>query len=230
MPLALEQAAAFIANNDDSGFGGYLALLEEKKLALLSRMEGVIGYENPVTLTLEIAVDKIGMDAARQLLYLCAYLAPANIDPALFKRSADALPEPLQAGLADALTEKDVWRELTRYSLLESRDGEAGYSMHRLLQEVVRGRIGGDTQWARCCLMIFSKTFDFEYGNTVSHNSFLQLLPHVEAFLDCAASALSAEEEQRTIAKLYHKGGYGLYYLGSFAQALGMVSESAGNP
>ena len=220
LPLALEQAAAYILNNPGISFTGYLALLDSHGLAVFDDNEGVIDYDHTVTATMELAMQRIGSEAANQLLNLCAYLAPDNITQSLFRENAKALPEPLQTQLADPFTANKVWRELSRYSLLETRDGEQGYAIHRLLQEVVRRKIDGDPQWALCWLKIFGETFDFEYGDTDSHARFKQLFPHVEAFLQTANSLLLDDEEQIQITKLYVIGGFGQQHLGNYTQAL----------
>jgi len=220
LPLALEQAAAYILNNPGISFTGYLALLDSHGLAVFDDNEGVIDYDRTVTATMELAMQRIGSEAANQLLNLCAYLAPDNITQSLFRENAKALPEPLQTQLADPLAANKVWRELSRYSLLETRDDEQGYAIHRLLQEVVRRKIDGDPQWARCWLAVFGNVFNFKYGDPDSHARFKQLFPHVEAFLQAANSLLLDDEEQIQMARLYAKGGFGQFYLGNYTQAL----------
>ncbi len=220
LPLALEQAAAYIDNNPGTGFLEYLLLLDTLGLAVFEDTEGVIQYQLTVTATMELAMRRIGLEAANQLLNLCAYLASDNITPDLFSANAALLPEPLQSQLADPLSANKVWRELSRYSLLETRESEQGYAIHRLLQEVVRRKLEGDLRWARCWLEIFRRAFDFEYGKVDSHTRFQQLLPHVEAFLQAADSVLPEKSEQLQIAKLFSVGGVGQIYLGNYSQAL----------
>ena len=221
-PLALEQAAAYIANNKLTTFASYLQLLTDHGLTTLeeTKDKDITYYRKSVTTTMEIAIAKIEMEEARQLLYLCSYLAPENIDPALFQQNAGLLPDPLQTQFMDDLQKNRVWRALTEYSLLEARKGKAGYSMHRLLQEVIRRQIGEDRQWARYCLNLLGAVFDLEYGKTKSHETFIKLLPHVEAFAENIASYFVEEEDQKKLTTLYARGGLGLDYLGNYAQAL----------
>ena len=218
LPLALEQAAAYIRNTIT--FPEYLKLLDEHGLTVLEEVDGVVDYTEPVTATWEISFEKISMGGAKQLLYLCAYIASEDITANLFIQNIEFLPSPLCEDLSDDLTAIKVWKELTRYSLLQRQEDTQSYSIHRLLQEVVRRKIDGDPQWALCWLDIFGETFDFEYGDTDSHARFKQLFPHVEAFLQVANSLLLEDEEQVQIARLYHKGGSGQLYLGNYPQAL----------
>ena len=217
LPLALEQAAAFIRNTIT--FPEYLLLLDKHGLTVLKEIDGVIDYAKPVTVTWEISFDKISMEGAKQLLYLCAYMASENIDPCLFSENTELFPSPLCDQLSDDLTAIDLWKELTRYSLLQKQGDAQNYSMHRLLQEVIRRQIGEDRQWAQCCLKLFLEVFDFKYGNIPSHNQFIKILPHVEAFLGSAVSCLTEEADQIHIAKLFAKGGLGQYHLGNYSQA-----------
>lgn len=216
LPLALEQAAAYIRNNDCT-YGEYIALLDEYKLELLEEMEGVINYEQPVTATWEISIRKINREAAQQLLYLCAHLAPENIEEQLFSENLKHLPLLLREGLSNYLNARKIWGKLAKYSLLQKQDSKS-YSMHRLLQEVVRNNLKGDSQWARCVLETLCNTYDFEYGNVDSHNNFLRLSPHVEAFINASDLILSDEKEKT--AHLCVKSGFGNFHLGNYDIAL----------
>jgi len=227
LPLALEQAAAFIKRTGTS-YAKYLALLDEHGLKVLEKIDGVIDYEKPVTVTWEISISSIKSAAARQLLYMCSYLASENIDPELFGEHAEHCPSPLKEALLNSLEAVELWAELAKYSLLQAQDSQ-GYSMHRLLQEVVREKLKSqdDLQWARCILGILRAAYDFEYGNIDSHNSFLQLSPHVEAFLGSCDSLLMDDEAQKTFAALYASVGIGNLYLADYAKALAWLEKAS---
>lgn len=218
LPLALEQAAAFI--KDSLNFPEYLMLLDKHGLTVLEETDGVIDYSMPVTATWEISFEKINIEGAKQLLYLCAYMASDNIDSSMFSENAKLLPPPLCAQLANDLHAIKVWKELTRFSLLHKQDDKQSYSMHRLLQEVVRKKIDIDSQWAHCCLMIFINTFDFQYGELPSHHQFIRQLPHVEALLTHIELSLKTEIDRIKLAKLYGIGGIGLFYLADYIQSM----------
>ncbi|MDR2999709.1 MAG: tetratricopeptide repeat protein [Fibromonadaceae bacterium] len=218
-PLALEQAATYIKTNEIT-YIEYLSLFKDYGLEVLEKIDRVTNYESSVAATLEISFKKIEQEASLQLLYLCSYMAPEDIDEMLFSENSELLPSPLREMMADRLDRNDIWNQLTRYSLLNKQEGGKGYSMHRLLQEIMRNKIGNELQWAQCCLSLFRKAYDFEYGNIGSHNRFLDLTPHVEVFLSIAKMILATNEEQEEIAYLYHEGGFGNRHLGNYNRAL----------
>jgi tetratricopeptide (TPR) repeat protein len=226
LPLALEQAAAYIKINAIT-YMEYLSLLEDCGFRVLEKIDGVINYESPIAATLEVSFKKIELEASMQLLYLCSYMAPENIDETLFSENSGLLPPPLKEMMVDNLKKNDVWGQLTRYSLLKKQGNEKGYSMHRLLQEIVRDKIGNELQWAQVCLSIFRKSYDFEYGDIESHNRFLNLTPHVEAFLNVAKTILTTEEEQEKAAYLYYNGGVGNRHLGNYSRALELYRNAS---
>jgi len=219
LPLALEQAAAYIVNNEIT-YGKYLSLLDNYGLELLEDVDGIKDYSLSIAATLEISIKNIDSEEARQLLYLCSYMAPEDIDEALFEENTELLPLPLSDSMQNGLKSNKVWKQLTRYSLLKKQEDEKGYSMHRLLQKVVRSTVENEQQWALCCLSLFTKTYDFIYGDVESQAQFLKLTPHVEAFLNIAIKNLTDGENKKEVANLYNIGGNGFLCLGYYNRAL----------
>ncbi|MCL2399666.1 MAG: tetratricopeptide repeat protein, partial [Defluviitaleaceae bacterium] len=225
LPLALEQAAAYIVAGEIT-YAEYLLLLHEYGLKPLDDAEGVMDYSKTLTETMNISIDKIDLEAAQQLLYLCAYMAPENIYKELFNEGAELLPSPLDEALQNGLENNKIWRQLTKYSLLKKQEDGNGYSMHRLLQEVVRDKIEHDQLWMLCCLSLFYKTYDFEYGDIESHNRFLKQTPHVESCLNTIETKLTDDEYQEKIAYLYNRGGFGFDNLGNYSQSLELYERA----
>jgi len=242
LPLALEQAVAAITYDDDiCSFGRYMPKLGKRGLRALKSTDNAFDYSLPVAETLEFSISKISSDATRQLLYLCAYIAPENIEKWLFTENAEFLPSPLREALQDPDDESEPWVELTKFSLLKKQEGGSGYAMHRLLQEVVRGKAAGERSfaafllrifnilrgkaagervWAECLLRLFDETYDFEYGDVESNSRFLRLSSHVESFLVNTEAVLVSDEAQKTVARLYNQGGCGFCNLGHYSRAL----------
>lgn len=221
LPLALEQAAAYIKNNEIS-YQEYLDLLKKYGLEMLDEMEGVLDYKKSITATWEISMDKIQKEPAKQLLYLCAYLGSEEIDPRWFRGQANILPEQLKEEIGDERKSIELWSELTKYSLLEKNSDRKCYSIHRLLQEVVRYELKrqGESQWMEYCLELLVRVFQFEDENIDSYKEFQRLVPHVEAFLGYVEEKFSLEEEKKKIAKLYSVWGWGNYCLGHYTDAI----------
>ena len=225
LPLALEQAAAYMLINEKVTYVEYLRFLDEHGLKVLEKINGVINYVLPVTATMEIATEKLETEEARQLLYLCAYIAPEDIDEALFYRNTEYLPSPLSEAMSDNISGNDVWLELIRYSLLKKQD-DGNYSMHRLLQEVVRNKTIHDQQWMLCWLSIFCDIYKFEYGNIASHQQFTKLTLHVEAFLDTATKNIIDDEHMEIMGHLYNQGGVGFIDLRNDDRALEWIQKA----
>jgi len=142
LPLALEQAAAYIKEVKCS-ITTYLQLLDEyglasmaEKQALPEHYDKASDYEKIVTATWEISFKAITLEGAKQLLNLCAYMAPDRIPVSFFVEMREKLPSPIKEDMADKIATLRVVTELRTYSLTS---GNADYiNVHRLVQEVVR--------------------------------------------------------------------------------------------
>jgi tetratricopeptide (TPR) repeat protein len=216
LPLALEQAAAYI-REDKTSYKGYYELLEKDTISSLEKKR--LSHTESVGATWNISMQRI-TEAAQQMLYLCSYMAPENIDEILFSENSELLPLPLIEKFSEHLERNNIWSQLTRYSLLKKQDDGEGYSIHRLLQGVVRHKINSEPQWAQCCLSLFYKSYDFKYGDIESQNYFSKLTLHMEHFLNVAKKILTTDEEQKMIVHLYHEGGFGSHHLGNYSSAL----------
>lgn len=218
LPLALEQAAAYIKVTRTS-FSRYLQLLGESGLEAFED-EGYTPefYSKTVTTTWEISFRTIALEGARQLFYLCAYLAPDRIPVKLFSEKRELLPEPLCGNLSTILETNRIVTELRRYSLT---GGNSEYiNIHRLVQEVVRNKIKTDNQWARYDLHLLDESFAFKYGDVASHEAFLAYIPHVEAFAAVGKTYLTEGEDQELLALLFGTGGRGYDYLGEYQKSI----------
>ena len=136
LPLALEQGAAYL---DTTGLPvtDYLTLLQQRGGDMLGKGT-VIGYQHTLTTVWALALDRVSerRPAARELLGLCAYLAPEAIPLDLFTTHPEHLPPALAAAVADPLEWADTLGVLVDYSL--ARRSEHTLSVHRLLQTRLR--------------------------------------------------------------------------------------------
>jgi len=222
LPLALEQAAAYMEDADNyCDFAEYLVLISEQCLELLGDKETKpVDYHEIVTTTWEISFNKLS-EAARQLFNICAYMSPDKIPLDFFLQSKTALPKLLGEKLNNRITLNEVIQSLTKYALVKRE--EDFLSIHRLVQEVARDELAkvNDTQWLACCLDMARDVFKYEYGNKQSMDAFEQNVPHVLAIAEYAEKALCGDEEaQEEIAWLYHEAGSGFYYGGKYREAL----------
>lgn len=135
LPLALEQAAAFIDASTITS-GDYLALLQntDEQAKLLARTESA--DERAVVQTLSLALNKLS-SPARQLLNLCALCAPEPIPETLFQAQPALLAAPLNTH-SQGLDWISVVQELRCYALVQRDAGQASLSLHRLTQSAAR--------------------------------------------------------------------------------------------
>lgn len=135
LPLALEQAAAYVAAKRKT-LAEYLRLLAKFGLQLLEKGK-VYDYRKTVASTWTVAMDDLKEEspAASDLLTLCAFLAPDAIRLSDFVFASEHLPEPLAAAVQDELKLDEIKESLLRYSLITAAGDDI--SVHRLVQEVI---------------------------------------------------------------------------------------------
>ena len=155
LPLALEQAGAYIAASDDS-LAGYLALLRRRRRELLGR--GEPGGDSPtVATTWALAFEHLQQAApgAVGLLRLLACCAPEAIPlplllqprPGLTDQLAPEVAPVLMPLLEDDLAARDAIAALRRYSLLTPA-ADGAVSVHRLVQAVTADQMQSSGKWA----------------------------------------------------------------------------------
>ena len=116
LPLALEQAAAYIAETGAS-FSSYLAGFKKQRLKLLEKQGPVLGNDEreqqkrtvATTWAVNFADLEKASPASAELLRLSAFLAPDAIPLELLEKGAAKLPEKLAAKLAEAAEDSLVW-------------------------------------------------------------------------------------------------------------------------
>jgi hypothetical protein len=160
LPLALEQAAAYIEDTGGS-LQHYHALFEEHHAALLRQGRLSTEYPDTVATTWMLSIGKVD-EAARALLNLCAFFAPEGIPLDAIREEAGGLPSPLDSVAADAVRLDSAIAGLLRFSLI-GRKGE-DLSVHRLVQAVVRERLEDAERqaWAAAAVGLLNTRFPFD--------------------------------------------------------------------
>lgn len=138
LPLALEQAAAYIIETNAS-FSAYLTAFRKRRVSLLEKASGLVSRATvAVTWVANFEAVQRASPAAADVLRISALLAPDAIPFEFFLDGAQALGGPIAEELADpddfALAE--VLRPLARYSLVRSDASGRVFSVHRLVQEI----------------------------------------------------------------------------------------------
>lgn len=144
LPLAIEQAAAYLVPIR-AKFAEYLAGFRTRQIALLEKSRPKLGgYEQTVATTWELNFREVQQQspAAAELLLFSAFLSPAPIPFRLLTRAAPELGPTLSAALGgaekDPLIVKELLARLSGYSLIAIDIAGESYTMHRLVQQVVR--------------------------------------------------------------------------------------------
>lgn len=142
LPLALEQAAAYIKEVKCT-ITKYMTMLTQSGLAAFEEKQSTPTnyinrkeFEKIVTATWNISFYSLSCEGSRQLMNLCAYMAPEKIPVAFFTEMRDKLPSPIKEDMAEEITKNRIITDLRTYSLIS---GTVDFiNVHRLVQEVVR--------------------------------------------------------------------------------------------
>ena len=152
LPLALEQAAAYMVEHEEA-FSVYLAAYRALRLKLLDAMGPVTGeYPETVRTTWErsFAAVAAAWPASIALLRLSSFLAPDAIPYELIVEGVSELGEPLASALTSppggehALN--TLLAPLARHSLVRYGPEARTYSVHRLVQVVLLDALDADTR------------------------------------------------------------------------------------
>ncbi|HEY5028023.1 MAG TPA: tetratricopeptide repeat protein [Candidatus Angelobacter sp.] len=165
-PLALEQAGAFIYENQTS-FEDYLKSFRKRRLELLEKRLPVMGgYKGTVATTWAMNFAEVEKTpASADLLRLSAFLSPAMIPLELLEWGKAEVGEPLASQLQtvaeDPVALDELLKPLTNYSLIRRNIAARSYSIHPLVQEVVRANMASDAQrsWAERTVRAVSTAF-----------------------------------------------------------------------
>jgi len=183
LPLALEQAAAYIVENACS-FDDYLASFEKRRKEYLRYKSKKTEYPDTAATTWLLNFEQVEAEskASRDLLYVCAFLDPDKIPLEIFRAGAKHLGRHLSAALADAgddpVALNEVLAPVVRYSLVRRGEEDGALSIHRLVQDVIRTRMNTQQQatWAKRAVPSVSAAFP--YGDFEEWPLCEQLLPH----------------------------------------------------
>jgi hypothetical protein len=192
LPLALEQAAAYVQASGDS-LAGYLASFRQQRADLLGRGEPT-GYSQTVATTWRLAFEDLQQAApgAVGLLRLLAFCAPEAIPlrlllqprPGLTGRFGEDVVPVLAPLLEDRLAAGDAIAALRRFSLLTpAADGSV--SVHRLVQAVTADQMPADlaAEWRLAAAALIEAAVPADTRQPESWPDCAALLPHAQAAL-----------------------------------------------
>jgi tetratricopeptide (TPR) repeat protein/transcriptional regulator with XRE-family HTH domain len=216
LPLALEQAAAYVENTGRD-LAGYADLLRGHLVDLMHRGRPP-GHPRPVATTWQLSFDRIGAEdpAAGDLLRLLAFLAPDDVPVAVLMAGAGVLPPRLRRALTDEVAADAAIAALRRYSLA-SRQGDR-LRVHRLVQAVVRESLEAKQRdlWTAAAITVLRATFPPEPAEHAEPSPLsVRLLSHVRAIAGLTDSTVEPE----ALAWLLDRGGRCLWVGGELHAA-----------
>lgn len=187
LPLALEQAAAYLIESPWHSLTDYAHLLRTRMAELL-REGKPEGYPLPVAMTWEPSIQRIeqAQPPAVDLLRLCGFLAPDDIPITVLRAGREELPDPIREVLEDEIECDRAVGALRGYSLID-RNGDR-LDVHRLVQWVVRESLetDGRERWLGSAIRLLRRTFPDDVDDPARWRLCARLLPHVQATFEAA--------------------------------------------
>ena len=184
LPLALEEAAAYLEETQDS-VRHYLQLMRDRSRELFALDLSAADEHDDrrrVGTVWSLSLDRVRQDepAAEALLNLCAFLAPDM--PRDFPTEApEVLPADLGAAVADPLAYNRILAAAGRYSLATVTPATA--SLHRLVQAVIQARLDqeGERAWTETAVNLVQARFPNDSWEISTWPECERLLPQVLA-------------------------------------------------
>jgi tetratricopeptide (TPR) repeat protein len=183
LPLALEQAAAYI-NHHQMSFAEYLENWERERADILSwHDENVMQYPASVAATWQTTLRQLS-PTATAILRLTAYLAPDPIPTEMFEEGEEFVKEGVGLLDGDSFVNPDpqsiktALAELASYSMVTRKD--ANFTVHRIVQEVLRSRIQEEQRrsWIELSLKIVNRFSPFDADDVRTWPVWDVLRPH----------------------------------------------------
>ncbi len=165
LPLALEQASAFVVAKQVS-FADYLKSFRTRRLKLLDPPEIGDSGKSVVT-TWDINFQQVEGESkeSAEVLRLSAFLAPDRIPLEILIEGSPELGPVLTPALANAgrdpVRSNEILAPLMKLSLIEFHSDDRSFSVHKLVQEVMRARMPDEIRqvWAERCIRVFHRVF-----------------------------------------------------------------------
>ncbi|MGC2004038.1 tetratricopeptide repeat protein, partial [Trebonia sp.] len=189
LPLALEQAAAYIQASWDN-LAGYLESFRQRRADMLALGESN-GYNKTVATTWTLAFEHL-QPGAVGLLRMLASCAPEAIPLRLLLQPRPGLAEQLGPAVApvlvplleEPLAASDAIAALRRYSLVIPA-GVGSVSVHRLVQVVTADQIPADLadQWHQATTALIEAAIPGDTDSPETWPACAALLPHAQATL-----------------------------------------------
>ncbi|MFD5317249.1 FxSxx-COOH system tetratricopeptide repeat protein [Streptomyces sp. NPDC127098] len=184
LPLAIEQAGAWHAATG-MPVSQYLTLLNERRPGILE-LDPSPDYPVSVAAAWNISLDRLSQTnpAARQLLEVCACMAPEPIPQSMFRgtRNVEVSPE-LDPILRDPVLLARATRDLSKLSLIKLDHKNGTIQLHRLMQTVLLAGLSAEEAARRrtSAQVLLAAATPGNARSTDQWPAYQALVPHVIA-------------------------------------------------
>jgi tetratricopeptide (TPR) repeat protein/transcriptional regulator with XRE-family HTH domain len=161
LPLALDQAGAYIEETACS-LSSYIESYQKQQATLLKRRGRLVAdHPAPVSTTFSLSFEKVEQtdQTAADLLHLFAFLDPDAIPEDLLIEGASEPGSTLESMVIDPLAFDEALSVLRTYSLVRRNPEEQTFTMHRLVQAVLKARMDEESQraWAERAVCVVNR-------------------------------------------------------------------------
>jgi tetratricopeptide (TPR) repeat protein/transcriptional regulator with XRE-family HTH domain len=235
LPLALDQAAAYITSEGRlNGVVAYLTLYRERRADLL-KIRGTTGNDHPmsVTTTFSLSFDKISefYPGAAALLQYCAFLSPESIPEELIMNAPDLGPD-LQPVAADSIQFHNATEALLKYSLVSRVVDAQAFTMHRLVQAVLQDRMDEAKRrlWIDRVVKALDHAYEVARAGMVHGEDWYTIIQHTMRYdihaLECAEYIKQSKLEGMEVFFLLSAAGNSLRERGLYALAEPLLQQA----
>ncbi|MCA1702267.1 MAG: tetratricopeptide repeat protein [Actinobacteria bacterium] len=188
LPLALEQAAAWVERAPNRRFAHYVELYDDAAAEPFPDGTRPLGYEHTAETAWRVSVEAAAAEAAcaERMLSVLGFLGPEALPCAWIRSWAGAGDAYLNASPAEV---EEGLVALHGYSLAELGADDT-VSVHRVVQATARRRAPADA--AGCALRLLRAQTDGDASNPARWPTLALLVPHTLAALATAQAALPA--------------------------------------
>ncbi len=224
LPLALDQAGAYIEENQCS-LSEYRTWYRTRRAELLSQRGGLVpDHPEPVATTWMLSFEKVewANPAAAELLQLCAFLHPDAIPEEIITDGAIHLGPILAPAASDPFILNKALSALYAYSLVRHQTTEKTFTIHRLVQAVIKDKMNEETQWQWAERAVRAVNHNYPRDEEAPWSLSERYLPHVLALINLFNRWERGFSE---VAELSHKAGIYLVNRGQFEEAESLLQR-----
>jgi tetratricopeptide (TPR) repeat protein len=232
LPLALEQAAAYISRHRES-LENYLCLLNESRARLLKFLsQGGTGYQQTVATTWLVSEQQLSI-LGRVILQLTSFLASQEIPRVIFKGAEDLLSTTAAELMNDSRSVSDLSfsKEAIDDALVELNDHSLiklepeSISCHRLVQAVLFDRLDltARDNWLDAATSLIAKAANESPPDPTAWPFWRRFQPQVKSVIKHAG------DDRKSVAIPFLMMQLAIYYqeIGAYSEAESQMREAA---